>query len=124
MDRESDHGINGDQNEPNAEVLRHFAALGGVKLLLCHHPEYFMPYIRRTDIALTVCGHAHGGQWRFFGRGVYAPGQGLLPRYTAGVIENRCVISRGLGNHTRIPRICNRPELVIIQYGEPRKQLT
>jgi predicted MPP superfamily phosphohydrolase len=63
---------------------------------------------------LIVCGHAHGGQWRLFGRGVYAPGQGLFPKYTSGVLDGVCVISRGLGNHTRVPRIFNPPELVLI----------
>ena len=110
-------GINGTENRPDADVLRHFAEQGGFRILLCHHPEYFVPHIKLTDIELTVCGHAHGGQWRIFGRGIYAPGQGLFPKYTSGVIDGRCVISRGLGNHTRIPRIFNRPELVMICYN-------
>ncbi len=108
-------GINKAENRPHAEVLQKFAEADGARLLLCHHPEYFVPYIRETDIELTVSGHAHGGQWRFFGRGVYSPGQGILPKYTAGVLDGRCVISRGMGNHTRIPRICNQPELVIVK---------
>ena len=107
-------GINGKKNEPDTEVLERFAAQPGYRILLCHHPEYFMPYVKSTDIELTLCGHAHGGQWRFFGKGTYSPGQGIFPKYTAGVLENRCVISRGLGNHTCIPRIFNDPELVII----------
>jgi predicted MPP superfamily phosphohydrolase len=107
-------GINGKRNEPNREVLERFSKEGGYRILLCHHPEYFMPYVRKTDIELTLCGHAHGGQWRWFGKGTYAPGQGIFPKYTSGVLENRCVISRGLGNHTMIPRIFNKPELVVI----------
>lgn len=110
-------GINGEKNEPNQKALDLFANQGGFRILLCHHPEYFVPYIKKTDIELTVCGHAHGGQWRVFGHGIYAPGQGLFPKYTAGVLENRCVISRGLGNHTHIPRIFNPRELVMIYYG-------
>ena len=107
-------GIHGKKNEPDADTLRRFSEESGYRVLLCHHPEYFMPYIKKTNIELTVCGHAHGGQWRLFGQGAYAPGQGILPKYTAGVLENRCVISRGLGNHTHIPRIFNKPEIVII----------
>ena len=108
-------GINGKENHPNAKALQSFSAAEEYRILLCHHPEYFMPYIKDTDIELTLCGHAHGGHWRFFGHGVYAPGQGLFPKYTSGVLENRCVISRGLSNHTRIPRICNPTELIIIE---------
>lgn len=108
-------GINGKTNAPDEQALAEFDRMEGFRVLLCHHPEYFVPYIQKTSIDLTVCGHAHGGQWRIFDRGIYAPGQGLFPKYTAGVIDERCVISRGLGNHTKIPRIFNTPELVLIE---------
>ncbi len=109
-------GINRKENHPDAEALERFAALPGAKILLCHHPEYFVPYIQKTDIDLTVSGHAHGGHWRILGRGIYAPGQGLFPKYTSGILEGRCVISRGMGNHTHIPRMFNDPELVLISF--------
>ena len=107
-------GFDKGQNSPDAEALAGFDAAGGFRVLLCHHPEYYVPYIRQTGIELTVCGHAHGGHWRIFGRGVYAPDQGLFPKYTSGVIDGRCVISRGLDDHTAIPRINNPRELVLI----------
>ena len=107
-------GINQKENKANGEVLAAFAEAKEYRILLCHHPEYYAPAIRDTSIELTVCGHAHGGQWRIFGQGVYSPGQGLLPRYTSGIIDGRCIISRGIGNHTLIPRIYNSPELVLI----------
>jgi predicted MPP superfamily phosphohydrolase len=110
-------GINGKENTPDTQLLQRFAAEEGYHLLLCHHPEYYVPHVKPTGIELTVCGHAHGGQWRFFGIAVYAPGQGLFPRYTSGVLEDRCVISRGIGDHTWIPRIGNRRELIIIEPG-------
>ncbi len=112
-----DSGLDGKINEPDASALASFAALPGVRVLLCHHPEYYPLYIRQTDVDLTVCGHAHGGHWRFFGHGIFAPDQGLFPKYTCGVIDNRCVISRGLGDHTHIPRINNPRELVIVDFG-------
>ena len=99
---------------PNLDYLKAFASEGGFKFLLCHHPEYYTPYLKDLPIDLVVSGHAHGGQWRFFGRGVFAPGQGIFPRYTAGLHDNRFVISRGIGSHTIVPRIFNTPELVII----------
>ena len=115
-------GINGRQNQPDREALARFADEDGIRILLCHHPEYFVPYIQSTNIDLTVCGHAHGGHWRFFGRGVYAPGQGLFPKYTSGVIDGRCVISRGIGNHTWIPRIANPTELVIVELQNHKEE--
>ncbi|MBQ8431726.1 MAG: VanZ family protein [Clostridia bacterium] len=117
-------GIDREKNIPNQAALERFAKAPGFRILLCHHPEYFVPYIQKTGIELTVCGHAHGGQWRFFGRGVYAPGQGILPKYTSGVLDGRCVISRGIGNHTIYPRIFNAPELVMICFGDAAEDLS
>ena len=87
-------------------------APAGYRILLCHHPEYYP--LLPGDIDLILCGHAHGGQWRIFGHGVFAPGQGLWPRWTSGVTEGRMVISRGLKNTTRLPRICNPTEIVYL----------
>lgn len=85
------------------------------RILLCHHPEYYPDYIRRTGIELTVSGHAHGGQWNIFGRGVFAPGQGLFPKYTAGCYDDgRLVVSRGVTNTIKIPRFFNPTEIVVI----------
>ena len=108
-------GLNGKINQPNEAAMRSFQELSndGLKLLLCHHPEY-IPEVSALGMDLVVCGHAHGGQWRIFGRGVYAPGQGIFPKYTSGVHNKNCVISRGLGDHTSVPRIFNDNELVII----------
>ena len=99
---------------PNLEFLERFSKLEGLKVLISHHPEYYPKYIQNTDIDLIVSGHAHGGQWRFFGRGVFAPGQGLFPKYTAGVHDNRFVISRGLKKTLIPPRIFNPCEIVVI----------
>ncbi len=108
-------GINGKENHPSEAILEAIKEdTGRVKILLCHHPEYYMPYLRALSPDLVVSGHAHGGHWRFFGRGVYSPGQGLFPRYTSGLLDGRCVISRGLGDHTHIPRIANPVELVMV----------
>ena len=84
-------------------------------MLLCHHPEYYKKYLYNKDIDLIVSGHAHGGQWRIFGRGVFAPGQGLFPKYTSGVHDGRLVISKGIKPSGRIPRIFNTPEVVIVE---------
>ncbi len=101
---------------PDLGWLADFSAAPGYKLLLCHHPEYFDRYLRPYDIDLIVSGHAHGGQWRFFGRGVYAPDQHLFPKYTSGVHEGRLVISRGVSNSVAIvPRIGNPCEVVTVE---------
>lgn len=99
---------------PDTRWLERYSREDGYKILICHHPEYFKKYIRQTNIHLTLSGHAHGGQWRFFGRGVYSPGQGIFPKYTSGIYENRLIVGRGLGNPHRIPRINNPPEVLKI----------
>lgn len=99
---------------PDLDFLEEFSRLKEPKILLCHHPEYYPKYIRPLQIDLTVSGHAHGGQWRFFGRGVYAPGQGLFPKYTSGIYEGRLIVSRGLKRTLIPPRIFNSTEIVII----------
>ncbi len=100
---------------PNLDFLTRFSAAKAPKILICHHPEYYEKYLKEYDIDLIVSGHAHGGQWRIFGKGVYAPGQGLFPKYTSGVHDGRLVISRGL-KKSFIPRFFNPKEIVIIDF--------
>ena len=83
----------------------------GYTVLLCHHPEYY-PLLPRLN--LIVSAHAHGGQIRLFGRGLFAPGQGWFPKYTCGIHDGRFIISRGLTNTTWVPRLFNPPEIVYI----------
>jgi predicted MPP superfamily phosphohydrolase len=100
---------------PDLAWLSEYVRADGYKLLMSHHPEYYARYLRPMDIDLTVSGHAHGGQWRFLGRGVYAPDQGLFPKYTSGLHENRLVISRGVANSVPlVPRFFNPCEVVTV----------
>lgn len=102
--------------EPNVDWLNEYAAEEGYKVLLSHHPEYYEKYIRALPIDLTLSGHAHGGQWRIGDRGVYAPGQGVFPKYTSGLYDGRLLVNRGLGNPHYIPRINNAPEVIVIKF--------
>lgn len=88
-------------------------------VLLAHRPELISLY-RAYPFDLILSGHAHGGQWRIPGliNGLLAPGQGLFPAYAGGRYEfTDCtfIVSRGLARETtRVPRLFNPPELVII----------
>ncbi len=108
-------GLINERRVPDVSWLDDFCALDCPKVLLCHHPEYYKKYLKGRDIDLIVSGHAHGGQWRVFGRGVFAPGQGIFPKYTSGVHDGRLVVSRGLKPSGMIPRIFNLPEVVFIE---------
>ena len=101
---------------PDCAWIRDFAAQDGCKLLLCHHPEYYERYLKGYDIDLVVSGHAHGGQWRIFGRGVYAPDQHFFPKYSSGIHDGRLVISRGTSNNVPFaPRLFNPCEVVMLR---------
>ncbi len=103
---------------PNMDFAEKFSSLDGYKILICHHPEYYEKYLKNIDVDMILSGHAHGGQWRIFGRGVFAPGQGLFPKYTSGIHDNKLIISRGCSNNTRymyIPRFFNPREVLSIK---------
>lgn len=100
---------------PRRFWLKSYEAQPGYHILLSHHPEYYPLHLAHRPIELILSGHAHGGQWRICNRGLFCPGQGLFPPLTAGVVDNRLVISRGLANHTWIPRLNNPPELVYVE---------
>ncbi len=103
---------------PDMEFIRKFdIRRAEFKLLLCHHPEYWKPYIRETSVDLTLSGHAHGGQWQipFTNQGIYAPGQHLFPKYTSGVYEKRLAVSRGMSNTVPVPRFFNPCEILLLE---------
>ncbi len=87
-------------------------------ILLAHHPERFTDY-SQAGYDLIFSGHTHGGQIQIpvLG-GIFAPGQGLFPRYDAGEFANdrtQMLVSRGLGNSLFPFRINNRPEIVLAE---------
>ena len=86
-------------------------------LVLSHRPE-LLPAYADAGADLVLSGHAHGGQVRLPGiGGLFAPGQGILPRLTSGVHargETRLVVSRGLGNSAFPLRVFNPPEIVTV----------
>lgn len=117
--RDMDPALN--QAEPDLEFLSDFCKLDGFKVLLCHYPQYYDKYIRSTNIDLILSGHAHGGHWRIFGRGIYSPHQGLFPKYTSGVHDGRLIISRGAVNNSRpIPRFFNPTEVLDIHISSKK----
>ena len=92
------------------------------RILLSHRPERTDLYAK-YDFDLILSGHAHAGQMRipFINVGIYAPNQGLLPKYVSGIytLDNgsRLVVSRGLAREsTPAPRFFNHPEIVMIDF--------
>ncbi len=89
----------------------------GYSIVLSHRPEYFNDFVKaKANLVLT--GHTHGGQVRLKKLGaVYAPNQGVFPKYSDGLYEKddtKMIISRGLGDSGLPFRFNNIPELVLV----------
>ena len=95
------------------DMLPAFVQEDGCRVLMSHRPEDYFHDLKDKDVNLVLSGHAHGGQVRLFGRGLFAPGQGIFPRYTRGVWD-RMIISAGAGDHIHAPRINNPREILRI----------
>ena len=90
-------------------------------ILLAHRPELIETYAATQSFDLVLSGHAHGGQVRipFLVNGLCAPNQGWFPKYAGGRYEvdgTTMIVSRGLSTQRQmgVPRIFNRPELVLV----------
>lgn len=102
-------------------LFRKLENLIGIKIVLSHYPENY-EYVgdysySKYNFDIMFSGHAHGGQFILPGLGgVFAPGQGLFPKYYKGIYgkKNKLVVSRGLGNSGFPLRLFNRPDLVIV----------
>ncbi|MBV9739652.1 MAG: metallophosphoesterase [Hyphomicrobiales bacterium] len=88
-------------------------------VLLAHEPDIFPGVPKR--VALTLCGHTHGGQVRIFG---YSP---LVPsdygnRYAYGHVMERgrhLVVSGGVGPGKLPVRLGVPPEIVMVDLSPP-----
>ena len=104
------------------ELLKKTQAEDGVRIVMDHYPENFanageLSYNQCT-YEVMVAGHAHGGQVRLpLIGGLYAPGQGIFPRYTKGIYRaqtSTLIVSNGLGGQWYLPRFGNRPSVYVI----------
>lgn len=97
-------------------------------LVLCHFPENFdnllsnesLYYGKELDwnFDLVLSGHAHGGQFRWRDKGLYAPNQGYLPKFTHGEYKltdtETLIVNSGLGNSAFPIRVNNPSEVVCV----------
>ncbi len=101
------------------DACAEYAGKNDFSVLLSHRPERIEDY-QAAGFDLVLAGHAHGGQWRipYLLNGLLAPNQGFFPKYAGGLYQISpavMVVGRGLAREsTRIPRIFNRPEVVVI----------
>lgn len=84
-------------------------------IMMAHEPDVF-PDIP-DQVALTVCGHTHGGQIRFFGWAPYVPSK-FGNRYVYGHVHEDgrdLVVSGGIGCSGLPLRFGVTPEITVIE---------
>lgn len=102
----------------------------GFHILLFHRAN-LAELFEDCGFDLILAGHMHGGQVRIpeIG-GVISPKKSLsgertlFPAYTGGrysIGKTELIVNRGLGNPTIVPRVCNRPEIVVIELKSGRE---
>ena len=90
-----------------------------LRICLAHVPTYFTEHLENYSFELGLAGHTHGGIVRLPKVGpLYSAEEGFLPDYAGGsyALANSAtlIVSRGLGDSSRVPRINNVPELSVI----------
>jgi uncharacterized protein len=70
-------------------------------------------------VALTLCGHTHGGQVRLFGHSPVVPSR-YRNRYAYGLVREHAdlIVSGGLGCSIVPVRFGVPPEIVVVELGE------
>lgn len=95
------------------------------KIAVSHYPDILYDTLKNADFDLGIAGHYHGGQVNIPGKGgLYHMDTGLFPKYYGGIYQldkGQLIVTRGLGNTSFIPRINNRPELVLIDINGREK---
>ena len=120
-------GTSGHYRDINREEQFDYAMqeeIGGAgvpAVVMMHMPENMVCDSARANwnADLYISGHTHGGLLRLPGiGGVYAPTQGFFPEYDCGryTVDGRLelIITSGLAGYGIIPRVFNRPEIVLI----------
>ena len=86
-------------------------------ILLAHEPDIFTHV--PPQVAVTLCGHTHGGQVRVFGYSPWVPSS-YGNRFAYGHVEEEgrhLVVSGGLGCSTLPVRLGVPPEVVVVELG-------
>lgn len=117
-------GISDPNTWDDAEAMEYVAAAdkqiekGEAYHILMFHRANMLDYFNDKEYDLVLSGHMHGGQVRLpFVGGLKSPHGDWFPKYSGGrydAADKTYIVSRGIGNAVRVPRLFNRPELVVI----------
>ena len=112
-----------DPNGP-ADMIKPYELIKKIKdaqgddfIVLLKHRNEDLPLFNVLGVDLVICGHGHGGLIRLpLTDGLIGQQRDWFPEYTNGVYticETNMLVSRGLGNHTGIPRVFNNPHIPV-----------
>lgn len=112
----------GEASEAECVFLEDFQDTEAYTILLCHMPYSWIVQgsLDSWNVDLVLCGHVHGGQVRIpFVGGLWAPDQGWFPGKECGLYWSKdgskaMLLSRGLGNTDKLPRLNNIPEVLVL----------
>ncbi len=102
--------------------------------ILLFHRANLSDMLKDKGFDLILAGHMHGGQFRLpWVGGVVSPKSSLasgspmlFPKYVGGRYRScstEIIVNRGIGNPMIIPRVFNRPELVVVTLRPGGKSL-
>ena len=118
----------GDARKEEVDFLEEFQNTQRYTMLLTHLPAGWLEHdgLEEWEIDSVFSGHSHGGQIVLPVLGpVVAPDQGWFPDKVAGLFSSedgrtQLIVSRGLGDSVKVPRINNDPELIIVDVIEEK----
>lgn len=107
-----------DPNEISDKLIAEY--MEDYAIWLCHRNDYVTMY-PNVAANLLLCGHAHGGVIRLplYG-GLLDVSHSFGAEYETGMYYGKyftMIVSRGLGNSIPVPRLFNRPEIVVVTLG-------
>jgi uncharacterized protein len=106
--------------EPDVERAVSARANNPATLLICHNPDFL--YKVPTSVDLTLCGHTHGGQFKFPGYGAVFTSSQYGQKFAEGWIDEptKGFVSRGLGVASVPIRLSCVAEVVVHEFYPPQ----
>lgn len=119
----------GEAKQREITYLKQFQDTEYFTMLLCHYPLCWIKNdnLEQWDIDCVLSGHVHGGQIRLpIIGGIYAPDHGMFPGQLCGLYHSQdrervMVLTRGLGGRSRLPRVGNVPEILVLDILPEKK---